>query len=208
MGRNSPPRELMRLSNKGSAGRLIPGHKVHASAFDLSKVEAPTKIYSADSCNVIYRDGEIYLIFSQHALFGDEIETALSLKMHGYYAKQFLKSINGMQSPGLYGIVDILKIKSKPLGDLNKNPKNVAKFSANIMQFAIAGYDSAIDFYLLSPIAAFRSGVKSSEVPLIAIARVELSTSLALGMIEKMKEFESDFPDDSNGSVVYERDGD
>ena len=44
MGRNSPPRELMNLSNRGASGRLIPGQKMHASAFDLAKVDAPTRI--------------------------------------------------------------------------------------------------------------------------------------------------------------------
>ena len=194
----------MNLSNKGAAARLIPGHKLHASAFDLAKVDAPTRIYSADACNVIYRNGEIYLVFSQHSLFGDEIESALSLKMHGYYAKQFLKSIHDMKSPGLYEIAGLLNIEKESLVDFDRNPKHVAKFSANVMQFALAGYDSAIDFYLLSPIAAYRSGVRNNDIPLIAVARVELRTSLAVSMIEKLKEFESSFPDDSNGSIVYE----
>ncbi len=188
----------MNLSNKNAVSSPVGGvGSIRISPIDIT--DAPSRIYSADTAFVRYKDEELSIIFAQHSIYGDGLESALSLKMHGYNAYQFMKSVDAMANGGMEAIADKLNLTSASLLEVKSAPKHEAKFSANIIQLCVSGYDATCDFYSLSPGAAWRAGSKSSNLKLVPIARVEARTTLVMGILNKIREFQSSFPVNGGG---------
>lgn len=202
---SSPPKQLMNLSNRG-AGKPIsrPIETVEAISFNLNSLVAPQRTYSAELCSLQYTNGELYFIFAQRKLMGgDALDSAISLRMHGFYAKQFLKSMEAIASPGLQELAEKLGISTDSVESIKQEPTHIAKMSANIVQAAIAGYDSCCDFYQFSPNLASRNKTKKEGVDLVPVARVELRTALLIGIYDELKRLEPNFPDGEGGGAMF-----
>lgn len=203
-----PPAQLRNLSHKGSSGQLLRSQAAKpsgsAATFDVSfaNAKAPTRTYSAEACLIQYRKQEIYFVFAQRTLMGDGFDSAISIRMHSFFALQFLRSVESMSPPTLQEIVDACDIPEEPLDVLENEPSSIAKLSGNFCQVSIAGYETCLDFYQLSPLAVAKSKAakRHEDVDLMPVARVDIRTSMFIALIKELKRISPDFA--SGGSVT------
>jgi hypothetical protein len=205
----APPRHLQNLSHKGGgqgsalsmADRRFKGIEANSLNVNFSTQKAPEKSYTAETAFVEYKNGEVQFIFAQYDLLGIKLDSAISLKMHGFWAKQFLRSIANLENPSIEDIARDVQIKRDPIGKIDHNPGHVAKLSANIIQAAVSGFDTGLDFFYLSPISLSKGkGNKKEPVELIGIVRVDIRTALFLSIIDILRELEPNFPEVHEGS--------
>lgn len=207
--KKTPPRQLANLSQKGSGALSASWRTVgseqsaEATTFhvDFKKAIPPTRSYSAELAAIQVRSSDVFFIFGQRSLVGDELETAISLRMHAAHAQEFLRSVEGMGRPGLAAIAAMFRLKGDPLEEIKSNPtKQLAKLDANIVQASVSGFDTTLDFYQLSAHAimlsmnAVAAHGKSDSVDMAPIVRVGLRTDLFVSLIARLKEIAPSFP--------------
>lgn len=198
----NPPAHLRNLSHKGasvSKTGLVPGKLGGlATTFNVNfaSAKAPQRTYSAETCSLQYRNGEVYFVFGQRTLTGDALDSAISLRMHGFYARQVLKSIDAMSEPGLDEIARLVRIEREPLDRIEANPNQLAKLSSNIVQVAVSGHDTCLDFYQISPQSVMKAKVagRGGDVDLIPVARVDVRTSIFLSLVDELRNLSENFP--------------
>lgn len=206
MSKGSPPRQLLNLSHKGVGGATsVSQVRAPQLSLNLQELEPPQRVYSAELCSVICRSDEVYFVFAQRCLLGSGLESAISLRMHGFYALQFLKSIESLD-PKINEISEQTNTTSHSVEEITQNPLHLAKMSANIVRSAVSGYDACCDFYQLNASNVAKALGKSEKMNLLPIARVEMRTALFLGMYEELVRLKSTFPDNLVGGAVYSRD--
>jgi len=197
-----PPLQLRNLSHKGASGQSLRGQAAakpsgSAATFDVSFANAkpPTRTYSAEACLVQFRNNEIFLIFAQRTLMDDGFDTAISIRMHSFFALQFLRSVEHMSPPTLSEIAAACDIPDEPLDTLKNEPGSIAKLSGNVCQVSIAGYEVCLDFYQLSPLSVARSksGKRSEDIELLPVARVDIRTSMFIALIKDLKRLSPSF---------------
>lgn len=202
---SGPPPQLTNLSHKGSGAMVAHGTgSAHSTSFEISfpGAKVPQRTYSAELAFLRYSNGEVYFNFGQKTLMEDGLESVISLRMHGFFAKQFLETVRNMKEPGLEEIAVKSKIQRERLtDDVKENPLHIAKMSANIIQMGVSGHDTSLDFYQLSAISVFKAKLtkRADVADLIPIARVDLRTSLFLGIVDRLIELEPEFPGREDG---------
>lgn len=196
-----PPAQLRNLSHKGSAARATPrsissakGGSATTFNVNFGTARPPTRTYSAETCLVQFRNGEVHFIFGQRKLVGDSWDSAISLRMHGSFARQFLKSVS-MMEPTLDYILEASHLQVEPLDTLTQEPQSIAKMSANVVQVAVSGPEASLDFYQISPIAVMKAkqSKRTDDIELTPIARVDVRTALFASLIAELNTLEPQF---------------
>jgi hypothetical protein len=206
--KKSPPRQLANLSHKGSGAlsaswrSVGSGDSAEATTFHISfeKATPPSRSYSAELAAIQVRNSDVFFIFGQRALVGDELETAISLRMHAAHAQEFLQSIESMSRPGLAAIAVMFRLTGDSLEEIKNNPKKqLAKLDANIVQASVSGFDTTLDFYQLTAHSIMQSKQlaqgKVNDVDMTPIVRVGLRTDLFISLVARLKEIALSFPD-------------
>lgn len=206
MSKGSPPKQLQNLSHKGVGGATsVSQVRAPHMSLNLQELEPPQRVYSAELCSVICRNDEVYFVFAQRSLLGTSLESAISLRMHGFYALQFLKSIEAL-NPSVNVIAERTNTTSDSVEAITQNPQHLAKMSANIVRSAVSGYDACCDFYQLNASNVAKALGRNEKMNLLPIARVEMRTALFLGMYEELVRLRPTFPDNLVGGAVFNRD--
>lgn len=193
----------MNLSHKGTgkAGILSAkaGESAETTTFTISfqNAKPPARTYSAEVCAIQYRNDEVFFVFGQRRISDERLDSAISFRMHGFFAKQFLASVRSLGAPGLEEIAEKCGIDRDPLEVISHEPEHLAKLSANVVHLGISGYDTTLDFYQISPMAMMKAkaGKRTDDIDLAPVARVDLRTSLFRGLVAELERLEPSFPE-------------
>lgn len=174
------------------------GHSVHfehldahgAVGLDVSKAPVPSRRYAAEACAVDSDGRDMRIVFVQSAVFGDEIETALVVRMNPTAVVQYAESVTSMKSPNLTEIAEIMKVVPEPLLEIKSRPHQTVKVVANLVSMAVAGHETCIDFYHASAFAV-RKSEGQNKIEVEPVVRVDMSTSLFLSLNDRMQEIAS-----------------
>lgn len=160
---------------------------------DVSNAPTPDREYAAEFCFAEEKAGELRFIFAQGALVGDELDSALIVRMNPQAAGLMVTSIAGMKAPSLTEIADAMQLKAMPLAPINTRPRQMAMAVASFGATAISGYDTCIDFYRTSPFAMRELSI-TNHLAVEPVIRVDIRTGQFLSLVEQMKQIVATFP--------------
>lgn len=170
------------------------GNDVVEVGFDISSAPVPPRHYVAEVCFVDVNDGHLRLVFGQRALgIGEELESAIVIRLSPHAAHNFVDLIFGMTHPGLEAIAATMNIAPTPLLSSITRPVHVAHLAANMAAVGVSGYESCLDFYQTSPFA-MKHIEKKKQIGVEPVVRVNLSTGLLLSLASEAKSLVANFP--------------
>ena len=123
----------------------------------------------------------------------DRLRTLLIVSMPAIAIPGFLDSIARMQSPSLDDIAARINIQSETATTFHTEAEQTVEVDANIVAMAFSGNEACLDFYESSPFSMASLPV-TNNLNLIPVVRVNTRTSLALGMIARLRELQKQFP--------------
>lgn len=173
---------------------LADGTSGAAYGLNLSDVEVPDRHYHARTCGIDYANDTIDLLFAQPRRDNTkQLRTLLVVSMPSMTILPLIDNISRMQNPSLAEIVSKTHITMEPVTTLQAEADQTVEVDANIVAAAFSGNESCLDFYHASAfsIAALPA---TNRLNLIPVVRVNARTSLILGLIERLRELQKEFP--------------
>lgn len=180
------------LARTASRQAMGPLHVTHS--FDLSNAATPDRVYIGKECAVEYKHELVEIVFAQLKRGTKELRSMVVITMPPLHVVTMLNAIKRMNSPGLLEIVRELDLKSEPLGTLETEAEQTAEMTAQIARVSIAGQETEIDFYKMSPQAVAKHKYKADQIQLEPQVRIEIRTTLFLGLVEALEQLSSKFP--------------
>ena len=181
-------------------------------ALNFATATVPDRRYYADTCVVIRARSVVKIPFAQVRISDDTIRSMIAVQMPCSSARQFIEAIDATKEPSYSELAAQHGIVIDELPKLLKEPTEPAAvaFAANAAVTAIAGDAAVIDFYQLSPFvaAAMQKVPNTRTMGLEPVVRVDLATSLFLGMLAALRKAIEDVPPSSSGnwrSLSHER---
>ncbi len=167
---------------------------VHASpelttvemAVDYRGVDAPSRAYYADYCDVQKGRVGYSLVFGKLEPGGAALRTKIEVT---FPREMFLRLLWGT-SRGIHAILE--KLPLQKLEPINVNPKTdkVQTFRANNLFMGLWGEDSVLDFYYMSPKSLGELSLQPKvEAELEPVIRVAIDTALLYEFLEKCRPF-------------------
>jgi hypothetical protein len=198
-----PPTRVQRVAARRSEGHPLPLTEVRTSSehtgyvtfgVDIGAAPVPQRRYACELCTVKAQNGDVRLIFAQRSLGPDAFESALVVRMNPHAARQFLKSLDLINSPSIATIAEQMKIAKVPLTEITQRPHQMANVVANLASVAVSGYETCIDFVHASPFA-MRAASTSKELAVEPVVRVDIPTALFMSLIDGLRSAVAAFPD-------------
>lgn len=172
---------------------LVGSHGVEI-AFDIAKAPVPPRRYVAEVCSVGIKDRHLRLVFGQRTLGDDEhLDSALVIRLSPHAAHHFVNMVDGMNRPGLEGIVAIVGVRAEPLLENLTRPTQMAHLEANMAALGVSGFESCLDFYHISPFV-MKNIENKKQVGIEPVVRVTLSTGMLLSLISRSRELVVELP--------------
>jgi hypothetical protein len=157
---------------------------------DVSKAPVPSRRYATELCTVDSDGRDMRIVFAQSAIFGDEIETALVVRMNPTAVVQFAESVINMVDPTLDELAGLVKVSREPLLEIKSRPHQTVKVVANLISVAIAGHEACLDFYHASAFAV-RKSEGQNKLDVEPVVRVDIRTGLFLSLNDRIQEIAS-----------------
>ena len=176
------------------------GTSLSLVGLNLSSAPVPDRRYVADLATVLYQR-ELKLIFAQEtiSLTSPALRSMLVVHIAPNAARQFLQSLESMDSPSLDELAKRSGIEPEPLSEITNEPEQTVAFAANMVAAAVGGREACLDFYHASVFAMVNIS-KASKVPIDPVVRVDLRTSLLLSLRDALRELQKDFPPEVIGA--------
>lgn len=143
---------------------------------DLKQAPVPQRRYATDIASVVYDGYDVKIIFAQKDLFGDELESALSIRVNLGGFMEMSAQLSAFL-PELGKIEGVLRLKVEGLTPIRSRPRVTANLVSNISSSAISGHETCMDFYQVNAFAMAKAG-KSDKLEVEPVVRVEMRTSL------------------------------
>lgn len=166
------------------------GTQVTNIGIDLNQAPVPDRRFAADSCALIVKDGTVKILFGQDRVTGDGWRSLVIVQMSSRAAGRFLGSLqhpNNMfleikkTTTELFGVEELVDSFIEP-------PQGQAiALAANLPAIAITDNETCLDFYQASPFA-LGNVVKTEELALEPVVRIDLRSSLFLGLLKGLEE--------------------
>jgi hypothetical protein len=204
MGKQQKHGVLVRSGGHRKEGIPVPVQAKHitlrdgtagtAYGINLNDVDIPERHYHARTCGADFAHQEVELLFAQPRRDKpDQLRTLLIVSMPAIAIPGLLESIARMQSPSLDEIAAKTNIESESVTTFHTEAEQTVEVDANIVAMAFSGNEACLDFYESSPFSLAALPVTNS-LNLIPVVRVNTRTSLALGMIARLRELQKKFP--------------
>ncbi|VXC71079.1 hypothetical protein MASSI9I_90412 [Massilia sp. 9I] len=183
-----PSKLLMGLTSQAtpsrSEGAAVDGMEVERYpdgsvryAVNLNNAPVPQRRYVADIATVDYNGFEVNIVFAQTKIFGQGLESALSIKINLNAFNDIVRALYVNVQSELERARQLIKLKDEQLVQVNAEPAHSAKLIANVANFALSGHETCIDFYHVNAYANAKLAT-SSKLDIEAVVRVDLRTSL------------------------------
>ena len=170
------------------------GTGVAVLGINLAQAPVPERRYVADVGTVSFESGTIKVMFGQRKLSSEALRSLVVIHMSPNAVAQFLDSVKGMEKPSLDEIGQKIGIEPEVLAKaFSEEPEQTVAFAANIVAVAVAAKESCLDFYQASSFS-IAGAVSSKKLPVDAVVRVDLRTSLFMGVVKELQKIASKFP--------------
>lgn len=153
---------------------------------DLSKAPVPDRRFVTDMCSAIMRPYRIKIVFGQERIDGKGLRSAIVVQMSPVGGANFVRILDSMKNPSYREIAESEKIPTETLSPITDEPPQALTLMANMALTAITGHESCIDFYEASPFA-MGVAIRSQRLSLEPVVRVDLRTSLLLGLVADLR---------------------
>jgi hypothetical protein len=123
-------------------------------------------------------------VFGQKKICGEELRSIIVINSTRKSLKEFVHSISNI-NPTLKDIAKTLNIEIDGTNKAITEPDQALSLTANIISIATSDYNTTLDFYNISP-TSMKSAGSSGKVGIDPIVRVELSTSIFIGLFDSI----------------------
>jgi hypothetical protein len=188
---------LQRLQQSNAAKTRNVATKVAADtySFDLRNATEPDRVYYAKEAWIEYDRGQVSFCFGQKRRDDDQkLRSLICVNLAPDHAMRLLKAVEEMQSPSLAEIAQSLTLESERVSRLTDEAEQTVELSATMARVAVSGYDSSMDFHKLPPIALADAKTTGSALKTIPQVRVDLRTSLLMGLLDNLRELKNQLP--------------
>ena len=168
------------------------GQTTSSLGIDLSGAPVPDRRYVADVVSVIPGRDVIKLLFGQEKV-SSGLRSLVVIHMAQFAVGAFVSAILDMKNPTVAEVMKISNIDAKLLSSISDEPEQTVAMTASVAAAAVSGQEACVDFYQISPFARLNV-MASKKISVDPVVRVELSTSLLVALVEKLKEISSNFP--------------
>jgi len=162
------------------------GSEVANFNIDLRSAQVPDRKYTADTCAVAQASGTVKIMFGQERVDQTGWRSLLIVHMSTESVSRFLSMLEQLKNPTLDEVVAKSKIAAESLASKASEPDQAIALTANLGFVGIAGNESCVDFYQASPFS-IGAVISSKQIALEPVVRVDLRTSLLLGMISGIR---------------------
>lgn len=164
---------------------------------NISTVPVPDRRYSADTCSVISKSDTIMILFGQQKVTTADLRNLLVVKMSPESAAQMVLMADEISSPSLKEVAKSQGIDCEQSLAPVEEPANTVCLNASLALLAIHKRESCVDFMQISPFAMHASRT-SQQLAIDAVVRVDIRSSLMLGLIESLRNSTKDICVDSD----------
>lgn len=164
--------------------RASPSDSAHQGRWgiDVSKAPVPQRRYAAELCAIVHDKFEARLIFGQRCLVGEELESALVVRMTLKALREFSESLLVMNIESMQAD---LQLPDEELTTITSHPNQTASMVANLVSVAIADHETCLDFYHASAFAIAKIQ-KQHKLEVEPIVRVDIRTSLFIPFVREL----------------------
>ena len=168
------------------------GQTTASLGIDLSSAPVPDRRYVADVVSVIHGKDVIKLLFGQEKI-SSGLRSLVIIHMAQFAVSSFVSAVLDMKKPTLAEVMKISNIDVGLLSSIPDEPEQTVAMMASVAAAAVSGQEACVDFYQISSFARLNV-MASKKISVEPVVRVELSTSLLVALVEKLKQMSDDFP--------------
>ena len=165
---------------------------------DLSAVEVPDRSYYAEVCGLAYENVRVKFMFGQMQRNGKP-RSLIIISMTPHAAAMCLDLVDRLATPSLDEILLRTQIEKGRLTDFPEDPEETAALKASMVAMAFFGRDACLDFYDASPFS-WAGAQSSSKMTVLGVVRINTDTALVAAMVDRLREFQAQFPADARTS--------
>ncbi len=167
---------------------IADGRNLARFGFSAANLNVPDRRYTTDTCAVAMSESgrSIKIIFAQERVDGSGWRSLLVVHMSREGIARFLTTANLISGPSLEELASANRIEAELLASKFDEPSQAIALSANVVLVAAAGAEACLDFYQASPFSMM-AVIASKKIALDPVVRVDLRTSLLLGLLEKFR---------------------
>jgi len=157
---------------------------------DITSAPVPHKRYSADVWSVVFRRNAVKILFAQERHTGDGVRNLLIIDMLPFAVHQFITNADASTFAMKDGKPVMAPESATPI---DIEPADTVAFAANFVVAANAGHECCFDFYHASPFSK-SAAPKMGKLAIDPIVRVDMRTSMSIGLIEELRRVTSKLP--------------
>lgn len=162
------------------------GESAESLELNMREAPVPDRKYVADVTGLIVSKGVCKLLFAQERVSGEQLRSLLVVHVTDRTLRNFQDSAAAMTKPTYREIAAAVPIQSERPTKIVDEPDQTVALQANLILSAMSGSEAALDFYQLSPFN-FLAVRDRPSVPLDAVVRVDLRSSLLLGLLDAIE---------------------
>lgn len=203
MSKGNAPRQILTAQPRPGEGPTVDliqhrvvhvnGQTLQSFTVDLRSAPVPERKYLAESCDVRLRPSSVALLFAQERFGTGGIRSLLVVQVSPSGIARFLKSIDDIK-PGIEELAAQLGISADESGvEIEQEPPQTIALSASMILTAVSGDEACLDFFKASPFS-MSTAQQTRKLALDPVVRVDLSSSLMLSLVEKMRDIAPQLP--------------
>jgi hypothetical protein len=195
-GKSHPFQQLRQSVAARSAASPIPAGMTSFTV-DFRNIPDPSRTYYAQECWTEFDKGVVGIFFAQKNRTEGPLRSLVCMRMVPIYVVHWLRAVDEMHSPSVAEITNICGIMAEQLNPIPDEAGQTFESSANVVKTGVSGRDTSLDFIKFSPfdIAAAKDSTVTKGVPQV---RIDIRTSLFLGLLANLREMSKAFPPDAN----------
>jgi hypothetical protein len=198
--RAQPASPVFTRPNEGSTVQVILGQlasvkglSVQTAAIKLGDAPVPERKYVVDVCGVEHVAGTIKLLFGQRRIGSEDLRSLLVIHMSYHGAARFLAATGQLTPMSLDQMAEAHKMVAEDTASITTEPTQTVALAAALVLMAVAGEETTMDFYQASAFA-LSSMAGTSKLALDPVVRIDLRTSLLLGLVAGVREYGAHLP--------------
>jgi hypothetical protein len=192
---------LQRLQQSNAARTRNVATKVATDTYsiDLRGATEPDRVYFAKEAWIEYERGMACLCFGQKRRDDEQkLRSLICVNMAPDHLMRLLKSVDDVQAPSFVEIASGLGIEPEAPQRLTNEADQTVELSATVARVAMSGFDSTMDFHKLPPMSLADAKIGgSSNLKTNPQVRVDMRTSLFLGLMESIREVKKRLPNEA-----------
>jgi len=170
----------------------VNGLSIQTAMIKVADAPVPERKYVADVCGIEYVPGTVKMLFGQKRIGGDDLRSLLVIHMSHSGATRFLTATEQLTPTTLEVMAKQAGISTEASMPIKHEPSQTIAMAAGVVMLAASPEDTTMDFYQASSFAL--QAMRSGSISLDPVVRIDIRTSLLLGLISELRKFSAHFP--------------